>query len=112
MGGLRAVHGKRFAAPVAEQCRIAGAQDQRSADQRLLDGAGLPRRGAGGDRFVGIVQGQQVRPRGVVHRAAVIGVDQAEIPQIRALIQVGHARQGAAQQGLRQAVHQAGGCKA
>ena len=39
---------------------------------------------------------------------AVVRVDQAEVPELGALVEVGHARRGAAEQGLRQAVHRAG----
>ena len=51
--------------------------------------------------------GQHSPAHGVVHRPAVVGIDQAEVPQFRPLVGVGHARRGEPQQRLRQGVEQA-----
>ena len=48
------------------------------------------------------------RARGKIDRPAVVGIDQAEIPELGALIEIGHARDGEPQQALREAVHRAG----
>ena len=43
----------------------------------------------------------------VIDRPAVVGIDQAEIPELVALVDVGHARRGQLQQRLRQRVERA-----
>ncbi|MNN80919.1 hypothetical protein D3C81_1976850 [compost metagenome] len=79
---------------------------QQPRQQRLLDAAVAPVRQQ-------LCHGQGVieraAPASVVHRAAVVGVDQAEIPVLIALIKVWHAGHGAAQQGLDQAIEGSGG---
>ena len=36
------------------------------------------------------------RPPAIVHRPAVVGIDQAEVPQLAALVEVGHPRRRSA----------------
>ena len=48
--------------------------------------------------------GEQRLPRRIIDRAAVVGIDQAEIPELRALIDVRHAGHGELQDGLNKAV--------
>ena len=51
---------------------------------------------------------QVLRARGEVDRPAVVRVDQAEVPELGALVDVGHARRGQLHQQLAQAVGEAG----
>ncbi|KWV87870.1 hypothetical protein PFLmoz3_02564 [Pseudomonas fluorescens] len=48
-------------------------------------------------------------PRSEVHRAPVVGVDQAEVPELIALVNIRHTRHGQMKQGLRQPIQGAGG---
>ena len=50
---------------------------------------------------------QQPAAQLVVHRPAIVRVDQAQVPQLRALVEIGHAGRGMLQQGLRQRVDSA-----
>ncbi|MCY1401374.1 hypothetical protein D9M71_164910 [compost metagenome] len=52
---------------------------------------------------------QRLLAAGVIHGTTVVRVDQAEVPEIVALIQIRHAGHGHAQQGLRQTIECAGG---
>ena len=50
---------------------------------------------------------QQAVPVGIVHRTPVIRIDQAKIPELRALIRIGDPRGGDLQEGLGERVEQA-----
>ncbi|MNN40012.1 hypothetical protein D3C81_1540700 [compost metagenome] len=101
---MPAVHGQRQVGATPEQFGMRLATVQHPRHQRLLDSAIAPVRQQLGDRR-GVVQG--AAPAGVVDWAAVVGVDQAEVPVFIALVQVGHAGHGHAQQRLDQAVERA-----
>ena len=88
-----------------EQRRSLVAEGQRVANRVELDAAVLP---GGGERAS---EGGQARACGhrvgveaiehrpaplIIDRAPVVGVDQAEVPQLGALVDVGHARGGRA----------------
>ena len=51
---------------------------------------------------------QRSLPRRIVDRTAVVGIDEGEIPELGALVEVGHARAGQREQSLREAVQRAG----
>ena len=84
-----------------EQPGMLGAQGERAGDDRLLDPTIPPVRHEG--RRI-LVSGQSVRARGEVDGATVIGVDEGEIPELRALIKVADAGTGDAQHGLAEAI--------
>ncbi len=53
---------------------------------------------------------QRVRFPFIINRAAIVGIDQAEIPQLGSLVEIGHARSGQLEGGLHQRqVHSAPG---
>ncbi len=51
---------------------------------------------------------QRALPCVEIHRAPVVRVHQAEVPELITLVQVRHTRHGEAKQGLRQTVHGTG----
>ena len=70
----------------------------------LLDAAVLPAR----EQLRRIGALRQHRPAQLeIDRPPVVGVDQREVPQLAALIGVGHARRGQLEQGLGQPVERA-----
>ena len=76
-------------AAVREQMRRALAQGEGAPDQRLLDAAVAPMASE-------IVQ-RRISPSSrarKVDRPAIVGIDQAEVPELGALIEVGHAGRG------------------
>ena len=82
---------------------------KRFGDDRLFDGAGLPRHqklawrhGSGKGSF----------PSGVVHGTPVVRINQALVPELAALVHVRNAWRGEAQQRLGEAVDRAGRPKA
>ena len=86
---------------VAEQARLHPPQPQHAGDQGLLDATVAPvlqqfregrRRGQGGG-----VPGE-------VHRPPVVRVDQAEVPVLAPLVEIGDTRAGQAQQALGEAI--------
>ena len=82
-----------------EQLGAVLTKPKRVGDQRLLDPATLPVRARpGGDRA----------PRRVIDGPAIVGIDEAEVPELGALIGVGHAGQRQAQRGLDEAIERAG----
>ena len=50
---------------------------------------------------------EQAVPMGIIHRAAVVRIDQTQVPELRPLIGIGHARGGDLQEGLGKGVEQA-----
>jgi len=55
---------------------------------------------------------EQTLTRGKIHRTAVIGVDQRQVPQLRALVEVGHTGNPGLEHELRQTVERAQQCDA
>ncbi|MCY1452149.1 hypothetical protein D9M71_690520 [compost metagenome] len=98
---MSAAHFERQVLTAQEQLRVLLTPLQHLVDQRLFDPAAAPVLQP--LRRCGAVH-QRLTAAGKIHRAAVVGVDQAEIPEFVALVQVGHAWRGHAQQALRQAV--------
>ena len=92
---------QRFVAADREQPRVAGAQREGAGDDGLLDPAVAPFRHEGGR---GGRCGQGALAGGIIDGAAVVGVDEGEIPVFGALIEVRNARAGDPQHGLAQAV--------
>ena len=90
---------------LGEQVRPFPAQRQGAGDHRLLHRPALPvfqqlrRCGA---------LPQRRFARGKIHRPAVVRINQALVPELRALVEIRHAGRGQAQQRLRQAVERAG----
>ena len=87
-----------------EQPGRAGAQRERAGDDGLLHPA-VPPGWQQRDRVLRRVQGRL--PRREIDWAPVVGIDQAEIPELGSLIQVRNAGAGEPQQRLRQAVDRA-----
>src|SRR5690606_1506403 len=86
-------------AAFGEQPGVRQAQLQRPRDQPLLDAPVLP---LGKQLFRSCVQLECAAAGGEIDGAAVVRIDQAEIPEIRSLVQVRNARRGHAQQRLGQ----------
>ena len=102
--GLAAGEGERLVAAAFEQGGVAPPERERERDHVLLDPAIAPLREQGRRRDRSLEAGvAQI----VVHRAAVVGIDQAQVPQLAALIDVRHAGHGQLEQRLGEAVARA-----
>ena len=108
--GILARDGERLVAALGEQRGTLGAEPQQRRDERELDPPALPRRehGAQRRRAVGGECGchfvQQPCAQREIDRATVVRVDQAEVPQLRALVEIRHAGRGQFQRRLHEAV--------
>ena len=104
--GMRAGDGKRNVASALEQSRKARPQRQRPPDDIQLEPPVVDRfehlarmrcvRAVGSERA--LQRFQQRAPPGVVDRAPVVGIDEAEVPQLVALIDVRDAWRGQLEQ--------------
>src|SRR5690606_28941296 len=93
--------GARRAAP--ERGGVTPAQMQRGADHVELDGSVVgPRHEVLGGALVELRE--QTASHLVVDGAAVVGVDEAEVPEVGALIHVGHSGRREREEGLSQGV--------
>ncbi|MCY1450209.1 hypothetical protein D9M71_669950 [compost metagenome] len=103
--GLAAQHFQGAVSASAKQRRLFGTQAQRARNQGLLDAPVTPVRPQLGqvNRLL-----QRLLAAGVIDRLAVIRIDQAEVPEVIALIKVRHPRHCHAQQSLRQTVEGTG----
>ncbi len=79
---------------------IAPQPEQARGDEQLL-AAILPMTGEIGDRRFGDLA-QQSTPQGKIDWLPVVGIDQAEIPELAPLVDVGHARHAQLQNELGQ----------
>src|SRR5688572_5066232 len=95
---------ERLVDSVREQFRIAVPQRKRTANHMLLDATVAPtgRQLADGPAL------QADSTRGKINGPPVIRIDQAKIPELGALIDVGDTGRGELEQGLCEAVHRTG----
>src|SRR5882762_5997743 len=111
----RAARLQRPVLAVGEEGRPRAPERQRLADEEELHppvGLGLDETGGearavggGGERAVEIAE--QAAAQREVHRPAVVGVDQAQVPQLGALVEVGDTGRRDLDQRLRQRVERA-----
>src|SRR5262245_8694613 len=101
----RTFGGNWLVTPLCEQGRLASAEPQGARDQRLLDVAIPPTPLL----VLQIAVVERRDTRGEVDWPAIVGIDQAEVPKLRALVEVRDARHGEPKQGLPQAVESTGG---
>jgi hypothetical protein len=84
-GRASAFNRHREVAALGEQRRRAAAQGKKAGDQRLLDAAIAP--ASGERRKVGIAECRD--SCGEIDPTAVVGIDQAELPELATLVKVG-----------------------
>ena len=100
MIAVRAAYLDGVVAAVREKLRVPGTKIEKDRRHRELDRTVLPVRVKPPERAApilgeGVFDGLQCRAAMVViDRAAIVGIDQAEIPHLGALVDVRHARQG------------------
>ena len=119
MLGGQAAAGQRLIAALGKERRRAAPQSEQGGDDMELDPAippaspqflpslaprrGLERRGRHG-------VAQHLPSRGEIDGTAIVGIDQTQIPELRALIDVGDAGGGQLQDRLGKGVHGTQGC--
>src|SRR3954470_8593768 len=101
MGRKLALNVDRLVAALPEQARAVATQAERARDDGLLDAAIAPIC----QQVAHLPRSRSKGSRGEIHWPAIVGIDQAEVPVVRALIEIRHARNRELEENLGKAVH-------